>query len=80
MGTSSNFGSVFSAAGASLFLSFLPMLPSIGRFMVFFGADQLDLGLPHLRRDALGLPCPRAAVSQRLVCGVAGHQSLVVFV
>jgi Mg2+-importing ATPase len=28
MGTSSNFGNMFSAAGASLFLTFLPMLPS----------------------------------------------------
>ncbi len=28
MGTSSNFGNMFSAGGASLFLSFLPMLPS----------------------------------------------------
>jgi len=28
MGTSSNFGNMFSAAGASLFLGFLPMLPS----------------------------------------------------
>jgi P-type Mg2+ transporter len=28
MGTSSNFGNMFSAAGASTFLSFLPMLPS----------------------------------------------------
>jgi P-type Mg2+ transporter len=28
MGTSSNFGNMFSAAGASVFLSFLPMLPS----------------------------------------------------
>jgi Mg2+-importing ATPase len=28
MGTSSNFGNMFSAAGASLFLNFLPMLPS----------------------------------------------------
>jgi Mg2+-importing ATPase len=28
MGTSSNFGNMFSAAGASLFLDFLPMLPS----------------------------------------------------
>ena len=27
MGTSSNFDNIFSAAGASLFLSFLPMLP-----------------------------------------------------
>ena len=27
MATSSNFGNMFSAAGASLFLSFLPMLP-----------------------------------------------------
>ncbi|MFI6359428.1 hypothetical protein ACIBJF_44175 [Streptomyces sp. NPDC050743] len=28
MGTSSNFGNMFSAAGPSLFLPFLPMLPS----------------------------------------------------
>jgi Mg2+-importing ATPase len=28
MGTSSNFGNLFSAGGASLFLSFLPMLPT----------------------------------------------------
>jgi P-type Mg2+ transporter len=28
MATSSNFGNMFSAAGASLFLTFLPMLPS----------------------------------------------------
>jgi Mg2+-importing ATPase len=28
MGTSSNFGNMFSAAGASVFLNFLPMLPS----------------------------------------------------
>jgi magnesium-transporting ATPase (P-type) len=28
MGTSSNFGNMFSAGGASLFLSFLPMLPT----------------------------------------------------
>jgi Mg2+-importing ATPase len=28
MGTSSNFGNMFSAAGASIFLSFLPMLPT----------------------------------------------------
>jgi P-type Mg2+ transporter len=28
MGTSSNFGNIFTAAGASLFLSFLPMLPT----------------------------------------------------
>lgn len=28
MGTSSNFGNMFSAAGASMFLTFLPMLPS----------------------------------------------------
>ena len=28
MGTSSNFGNIFSAAGAAIFLAFLPMLPS----------------------------------------------------
>src|SRR5437868_14046407 len=31
MGTSSNFGNMFSVLGASAFLPFLPMLPKIGR-------------------------------------------------
>ena len=107
MGTSSNFGNMFSAAGASLFLPFLPMLPSqillnnllydcseltiptdevdeelfarpehwdigfIRRFMLFFGPISSALRLPDLRGDALRLPRARAALSQRLVRGVA---------
>ena len=45
MGTSSNFGNMFSAAGASLFLSFLPMLP------VADPAEQ-----PALRHQPAGHP------------------------
>ena len=45
MATSSNFGNMFSAAGASLFLSFLPMLPSPDP------AEQ-----PALRRRPAGHP------------------------
>ena len=45
MGTSSNFGNMFSAAGASLFLTFLPMLPS-------------QILLNHLPYDTSQLPIP----------------------
>jgi Mg2+-importing ATPase len=45
MGTSSNFGNMFSAAGASAFLTFLPMLPSQILLNNLFGPLQpLPLG------------------------------------
>jgi len=58
MGTSSNFGNMFSAAGASLFLPFLPMLPSqilLNNLLYDAGemtipTDNVDLQL--LRRPA----------------------------
>ena len=58
MGTSSNFGNMFSAAGASLFLPFLPMLPSqvlLNNLLYDAGemtipTDNVDLAL--LRRPA----------------------------
>ena len=58
MATSSNFGNMFSAAGASLFLSFLPMLPSqvlLNNLLYDAGemtlpTDNVDLQL--LRRPA----------------------------
>jgi P-type Mg2+ transporter len=44
MGTSSNFGNMFSAAGASLFLTFLPMLPSqILLNNLLYGTSQLAI-------------------------------------
>ena len=53
MATSSNFGNMFSAAGASLFLSFLPMLPSqilLNNLLYDFGqlaipSDNVDPGV-----------------------------------
>ncbi|MDT4911108.1 MAG: P-type Mg2+ transporter [Pseudonocardiales bacterium] len=58
MGTSSNFGNMFSAAGASLFLSFLPMLPSqILLNNLLYDSSQLaiptdDVDEEQLRRPA----------------------------
>ena len=53
MATSSNFGNMFSAAGASLFLSFLPMLPS----QILLNNLLYDVGqmaIPSDRVDAGG--------------------------
>ena len=54
MGTSSNFGNMFSAAGASLFLSFLPMLPS-------------QILLNNLLYDVSELTIPTDRVDQELL-------------
>lgn len=57
MATSSNFGNMFSAAGASLFLSFLPMLPS----QILLNGLLYDLGqlaIPTDRVDAEVLARP----------------------
>jgi Mg2+-importing ATPase len=59
MATSSNFGNMFSAAGASLFLSFLPMLPSqilLNNLLYDFG----QLAIPTDRVDAEVLVRPAA--------------------
>jgi P-type Mg2+ transporter len=54
MGTSSNFGNMFSAAGASVFLSFLPMLPS-------------QILLNNLLYDCSELTIPTDAVDEELL-------------
>ncbi len=57
MGTSSNFGNMFSAAGASLFLSFLPMLPSqILLNNLLYDAGQLAIPTDHVDEDQLRRP------------------------
>ena len=59
MATSSNFGNMFSAAGASAFLSFLPMLPSqILLNNLLYNAGQLVI--PTDRVDAETLTRPAA--------------------
>ena len=53
MGTSSNFGNMFSAAGASLFLSFLPMLPTqILLNNLLYDVSELTIPTDKRRRGA----------------------------
>jgi Mg2+-importing ATPase len=57
MGTSSNFGNMFSAAGASIFLSFLPMLPSqILLNNLLYDASQLTIPTDHVDEEQLRRP------------------------
>ncbi len=57
MGTSSNFGNMFSAAGASLFLSFLPMLPSqILLNNLLYDTSQLAIPTDHVDEEQLRRP------------------------
>jgi Mg2+-importing ATPase len=57
MGTSSNFGNMFSAAGASLFLSFLPMLPSqILLNNLLYDSSQLAIPTDNVDEDQLRSP------------------------
>ena len=83
MGTSSNFGNMFSMAAAFLFLPFLPMLPTqilLNNFLYDLAhlhgdarADQLPLRLRHVRRAALRVSRVGGDVSYRVVRGVALH-------
>jgi Mg2+-importing ATPase len=57
MGTSSNFGNMASAAGASLFLSFLPMLPSqILLNNLLYDASQLAIPTDTVDEEQLRRP------------------------
>jgi Mg2+-importing ATPase len=57
MGTSSNFGNMFSAAGASIFLSFLPMLPSqILLNNLLYDTSQLAIPTDHVDEEQLRRP------------------------
>ncbi|MDQ6648874.1 MAG: magnesium-translocating P-type ATPase [Actinomycetota bacterium] len=57
MGTSSNFGNMFSAAGASLFLTFLPMLPSqILLNNLLYDASQLAIPTDNVDEEQLRRP------------------------
>ncbi len=57
MATSSNFGNMFSAAGASLFLSFLPMLPSqILLNNLLYDVGQLAIPSDRVDPEALARP------------------------
>jgi Mg2+-importing ATPase len=57
MGTSSNFGNMFSAAGASLFLPFLPMLPSqILLNNLLYDTSQLAIPTDNVDEEQLRMP------------------------
>lgn len=57
MATSSNFGNMFSAAGASLFLTFLPMLPSqILLNGLLYDVGQLAIPTDHVDSEVLARP------------------------
>jgi P-type Mg2+ transporter len=57
MGTSSNFGNMFSAAGASAFLTFLPMLPSqILLNNLLYDASQLAIPTDNVDAEQLRRP------------------------
>ena len=57
MGTSSNFGNMFSAAGASVFLPFLPMLPSqILLNNLLYDTSQLAIPTDHVDPEQLDRP------------------------
>jgi Mg2+-importing ATPase len=57
MATSSNFGNMFSAAGASLFLSYLPMLPSqLLLNNLLYDAGQMTIPTDHVDDEMLTRP------------------------
>jgi P-type Mg2+ transporter len=57
MGTSSNFGNMFSAGGASLFLSFLPMLPTqILLNNLLYDASELTIPTDNVDDEQLQRP------------------------
>jgi P-type Mg2+ transporter len=57
MGTSSNFGNMFSAAGASAFLKFLPMLPSqILLNNLLYDSSQLAIPSDNVDEEQLARP------------------------
>jgi Mg2+-importing ATPase len=57
MGTSSNFGNMFSAAGASMFLTFLPMLPSqILLNNLLYDTSQLAIPTDRVESEQLRRP------------------------
>jgi Mg2+-importing ATPase len=57
MGTSSNFGNMFSAAGASIFLSFLPMLPSqILLNNLLYDCSELTIPTDNVDEELLARP------------------------
>ncbi len=78
MATSSNFGNMFSAAGASLFLSFLPMLPSqILLNNLLYDVGQLAIPTDHVDAEVLARPAAWDIAFVRRFMSVFGPVSSV---
>jgi len=76
MATSSNFGNMASAAGASLVLSFLPMLPSqILLNNLLYDAGQLVIPTDHVDPEAVARPATWDIAFVRRFMGVFGPVS-----
>ena len=78
MATSSNFGNMFSAAGASLFLSFLPMLPSqILLNNLLYDVGQLAIPTDNVDPEVLARPAAWDIAFVRRFMGVFGPISSI---
>ena len=78
MATSSNFGNMFSAAGASLFLSFLPMLPSqILLNNLLYDVGQLAIPTDRVDPEVLARPAAWDIAFVRRFMAVFGPVSSV---
>ena len=78
MATSSNFGNMFSAAGASLFLSFLPMLPSqILLNNLLYDIGQLAIPGDNVDPEVLARPAAWDIAFVRRFMGVFGPVSSI---
>jgi Mg2+-importing ATPase len=78
MATSSNFGNMFSAAGASLFLSFLPMLPSqILLNNLLYDVGQMAIPSDNVDPEIVARPAAWDIAFVRRFMGVFGPVSSV---
>ena len=78
MATSSNFGNMFSAAGASVFLSFLPMLPSqILLNNLLYDLGQLAIPTDNVDDEVLARPAAWDIVFVRRFMSVFGPISSI---
>ena len=76
MGTSSNFGNMFSAAGASLFLNFLPMLP--GQILLnnlLYDVSELTIPTDHVDEELLARPSSGTSASSAASCSSSGRSA-----
>ena len=76
MGTSSNFGNMFSAGGASLFLSFLPMLPTqILLNNLLYDASEMTIPTDNVDEEQLRRPRTGTPRSSAASCSSSGRSA-----